>query len=176
MNRDARSFSRQFQRDAPANTPGLPVISTFFPWNDIGTSRLPRRILVLPFAIVNASPWVFPPLTPPTVNIRKGRIRMKFDFRLDFSSFSFFLSTIRSFLWYTIIVRWSAPPSARPTSNLNLSFLETSMSANLSFARPAAALLPPRSRTHSDEPHHASGVNSFRINTYVKNRGWGCYG
>src|SRR2546429_1662515 len=97
MNRDARSFSRQFQRDAPANTPGLPVISTFFPWNDIGTSRLPRRILVLPFAILNASPWVFPPLTPPTVNIGKGRIRMKFDFRLDFSFFVSFYCQLGHF-------------------------------------------------------------------------------
>ena len=75
----------------------LPVISTFFPWNDIGTSRLPRRILVLPFAILNASPWVFPPLTPPTVNIGKGRIRMKFDFRLDFSFFVSFYCQLGHF-------------------------------------------------------------------------------
>src|SRR6267143_4957149 len=48
MNRDARSFFRQFQRDARPMPLELPVISTFFPWNDIGTSTTAARHLRAP--------------------------------------------------------------------------------------------------------------------------------
>src|ERR1700730_215319 len=108
MNRHARSFFRQFQRDAPANAPGTPRDQDFF--------SLERHT---------------------------------------------HLHDCRAACWC------SPSPSSTPLHGCFLHSLRR-LPAKLSFARPTAAPLPPRSGTHSDEPRTMSLEVTHLESTFMK--------